>query len=63
MPERASTGGELSCAVFVGRRKKIAYPQVDLRVDYHPQAVSQLRRLYEYAQPLDHYYEGYAASS
>ena len=27
-------------------------------MDYHPHAVAQLRRLYEYAQPLDHYYEG-----
>ena len=49
--------GELSCAVFVADGKN-PYPKVDLRVDYHPHAVSQLRRLYEYTQPLDHYYEG-----
>ena len=49
--------GELSCAVFVADGKN-PYPKVDLRVDYHPHAVAQLRRLYEYSQPLDHYYEG-----
>ena len=56
----ATTGkhwGELSCAVFVADGKN-PYAQVDLRVDYHPHAVTQLRRLYEYSQPLDHYYEG-----
>ncbi len=49
--------GELSCSVLVADGKN-SYPKVNLRVDYHPHAVTQLRRLYEYAKPLDHYYEG-----
>lgn len=48
---------ELSCAVFVADGQN-PYPEVDLRVDYHPHAIAQLRRLYEYSLPLRHYYEG-----
>jgi uncharacterized Ntn-hydrolase superfamily protein len=48
---------ELSTALFVVDGEH-PYPKVDLRVDYHPEAVDHLRRLYDYCKPLDAYYEG-----
>jgi uncharacterized Ntn-hydrolase superfamily protein len=47
---------ELSGVLFVVDGHS-PYPVVDLRVDYHPEAVRHLRSLYEYTKPLDSYYE------
>ena len=54
---QAGLGGHLperSAAIVVVDRED--YPELDLRVDFHPAAVDELRRLYEAYRPYHDYY-------
>lgn len=52
--------GEHSAALLVVHRE--VFPRIDLRVDEHPTAVAELRRIYETYKPLTDYFEERAAN-